>query len=404
SALLDEMKIAYPSAGDANSIEEALDVAARIGYPLLVRPSYVLGGRGMVIAYDEEYLVKYVERAAKVSPDHPLYLDAFLENATEVDVDALCDGKDVYIGAILEHIEEAGIHSGDSACCTPPFSLSESVLETIRKATIDLALAVNTRGLLNIQYAIKGTRLFVIEVNPRASRTVPFVSKSSGVPLAKAAAKIMAGATLKDLGLKPTEIVSDIYDIPKYYSVKEAVMPFGRFPGSSIVLGPEMKSTGEVMGVSKDFPSAYAKTQLSVSNTIQSAGKAFISVCDSEKRNISSVALSLTKLGFRLVATIGTARTLLANGLDVEIVRRSQEESPNILDMMQNDEIDLVVNIPFGQGTRGDAYKMRSAAVNYGIPYVTTLSAASVLAQALQSVRQDKLFPIALQDLFQMEL
>ncbi len=398
SALLDEMQIAYPAAGTANSYEEALEVAQSVGYPLLVRPSYVLGGRGMVIAYDSHYLQKYMGEAARVSPDHPVYLDAFLESATECDVDALCDGKDVYIGAILEHIEEAGIHSGDSACCTPPFSLSDSILDTIKDYTRSLALAVQTKGLVNIQYAVKDGKVYVIEVNPRASRTVPFVSKATGVPLAKCAARIMAGESIESLQLE------EHLDSMEHFAVKEAVMPFGRFPGADVVLGPEMKSTGEVMGIAHDFPAAFAKTQLAIDYSMPDAGKVFVSICDKEKRNMLPVVKALSELGFEIVSTGGTARMLQANGFSVQKVRKMKEQRPNIGDMMANGEIKLVINIPFGQGSRGDAFLLRSSAVRHGTCYVTTTAAASALAQAIDAKRCGRLCPVALQDLKQKDI
>ena len=398
SALLDELGIAYPAAGVANSTEEALEVAQKIGYPLLVRPSYVLGGRGMVIAYDAQYLQKHLREAARVTPDHPVYLDSFLESATECDVDALCDGEDVYIGAILEHIEEAGIHSGDSACCTPPFSFSDKIIATLTDYTRRLALAVGTRGLVNIQYGVKDGKVYVIEVNPRASRTVPFVSKATGVPLAKCAARIMAGESIASLGLP-----EDNGGIG-HFACKEAVMPFGRFPGADTILGPEMKSTGEVMGIGGDFPSAYAKTQLAIDYSLPKSGKVFISVCDREKRNIVPIAHALQDLGFQIVSTGGTGRLLKANGLKVEITRKMQEQRPNIGDLIANGEIDLLINIPFGQETRGDSYHLRSAAVRYGICYVTTLAGASAMAQAISAVQEGRLEPVALQDLPQKDM
>ena len=398
SALLDELDIAYPAAGVANSTEEALEVAQKIGYPLLVRPSYVLGGRGMVIAYDAQYLQKHLREAARVTPDHPVYLDSFLESATECDVDALCDGEDVYIGAILEHIEEAGIHSGDSACCTPPFSFSDKIIATLTDYTRRLALAVGTRGLVNIQYGVKDGKVYVIEVNPRASRTVPFVSKATGVPLAKCAARIMAGESIASLGLP-----EDNGGIG-HFACKEAVMPFGRFPGADTILGPEMKSTGEVMGIGGDFPSAYAKTQLAIDYSLPKSGKVFISVCDREKRNIVPIAHALQDLGFQIVSTGGTGRLLKANGLKVEITRKMQEQRPNIGDLIANGEIDLLINIPFGQETRGDSYHLRSAAVRYGICYVTTLAGANAMAQAISAVQEGRLEPVALQDLPQKDM
>ena len=316
SALLDRLGVMYPPAGMATSFEEAEAVAARIGYPLLVRPSYVLGGRGMTIAYDAEHLREYMAEATRVSPDHPIYLDRFLEGAYESDVDALCDGEEVYIGGILEHIEEAGIHSGDSATCIPPFSFSDSLMARLRETTRKIALALGVRGLVNVQYAIKGETIYVIEANPRASRTVPFISKATGVPLARCAARIMAGASIAELGLPSDERRLD------YFCMKEAVMPWGRFPGAEVVLGPEMKSTGEVMGIAKSYPEAYAKTQLAIDYELPTPenGRVFISVCDRDKRHILSLARILRHLGFELLSTEGTARVLRGGNVPCEVV------------------------------------------------------------------------------------
>lgn len=403
AALLDEMGISYPAAGSAESTEEATKVAAQLGFPLLVRPSYVLGGRGMEIAYDNQHLEQYMQVATRVSPDHPVYLDSFLEGAIEVDVDALCDGNEVYIGGILEHIEEAGIHSGDSSCCLPPFTLSEALIEKVRECTTRLALAVGVRGLVNIQYAIKDSVLYVIEVNPRASRTVPFTSKASGVPLAKAAALIMAGASIAALKLPPDTRTLD------HYAVKEAVMPFGRFPGANFVLGPEMKSTGEVMGIGSSFPIAFAKAALSIDYSLPTEGTAFISVCDRDKRDVINIATYLHHLGFELVSTAGTARTLEAAGIPVRRVRRVQEARPNIGDEIANGQISLMINTPFGQETRSDGFALRSAAVRHGICYATTLAGANAVTRAIDVAQRSKLgsadlAPIALQDLEQWSI
>ncbi|MDR3315274.1 MAG: carbamoyl-phosphate synthase large subunit [Coriobacteriales bacterium] len=402
AALLDELGIDYPAASTAESLDEALVVADKLGFPLLVRPSYVLGGRGMVIAYNNQYLEKYMLEATKVSPDHPVYLDHFLEGAIEVDVDALCDGQEVYIGGLLEHIEEAGIHSGDSSCCTPPFTLSTTIIATIRDYTTRLALAVGVRGLVNIQYAVKDTTVYVIEVNPRASRTVPFTSKATGVPLAKAAAHIMAGERIASLGLPADDRTLD------HYSVKEAVMPFGRFPGADIVLGPEMKSTGEVMGIGKSFPIAYAKAALSIDYSLPTSGTAFVSVCDRDKREIVSVANSLHHLGFDLVSTAGTAHALEAAGIPVRRVRKVQEQRPHIGDDIANGKIALIINTPYGQETRSDGFFLRTAAVRYGICYATTMAGANAMTRAIEVAQRDEknkqeLAPIALQDLEQWD-
>lgn len=392
SAILDELGILYPAAGTAFSVDEAVAVARRIGFPLLVRPSYVLGGRGMVIAYDETYLAKYMGEAAKITPDHPVLLDRFLEGAVEVDVDAVCDGTDVYIGGVMEHIEEAGIHSGDSACCIPPYSLATSIIEQIRASAKALALRLGVVGLMNVQFAVKDETVYVLEVNPRASRTVPFVSKATGVPLAKVAAKVMAGHKLADMDL-PTD--NREFD---RYCVKEAVMPFGRFPGSDSVLGPEMKSTGEVMGSARDFPSAFAKSQLSIDYSLPKGGTAFISVCDRDKRAIIPLAKHLQLLGFNIISTGGTAKTISAAGIPCRVVLKKHEGRPNIVDEITNGQVDLVINTPFGQETRSDGYHLRAAAIRHGITNVTTIPAASAIVQAIEANNAGKLDVCALQD------
>ncbi len=397
AAILDELHITYPAAGMASSFEEACQVADRIGFPLLVRPSYVLGGRGMVIAYDAHYLERYMSEAARITPDHPVYLDRFLEGAIECDVDALCDGETVYVGGILEHIEEAGVHSGDSACCIPPFTLSESQMTRLRTITRELALRLGVVGLINIQFAIKDAVIYVIEANPRASRTVPFVSKATGVPLAKLAARIMAGQYIADFNLPSDERRQ------QHYCVKEAVMPFGRFPGASVVLGPEMKSTGEVMGIAHNFPSAYAKTQCAASMELPVSGTCFVSVCDRDKRAIVPLVRDLHRLGFAIVATKGTAQTLEAANIPTTTVRRMGEEAPNIGTMIMNGEIDLMINTPFGQETRSDGYHLRTMAVRQNLCYVTTLAGAQAFVSAIETIRESELPVIALQDLDQYE-
>ncbi|MDO8848514.1 MAG: carbamoyl-phosphate synthase large subunit [Coriobacteriia bacterium] len=392
SEVLDRLGIAYPAAGTARTLEEAVEVAARIGYPLLVRPSYVLGGRGMVIAYNEEYLLRYVQKATEVSPDHPVLLDRFLEGAIEVDVDAVCDGETVYIGGVMEHIEEAGIHSGDSACCIPPFSLGEETVERITEHARALALELGVRGLMNVQFAVKDEAVYVLEVNPRASRTVPFVSKATGVQLAKVAARVMAGEKLAEMALP-----AEGRELGRY-CVKEAVMPFGRFPGTDSVLGPEMKSTGEVMGVAHDFPSAYGKSQLAIDYSLPREGAAFISVCDRDKRAMVPVARQLHALGFRIMSTKGTARLLQASGIPVESVRKVHEGRPNVVDSIVNGEVQLVINTPFGRETRSDGYHIRTAAVQHGVSNITTLAAAQASAAAIEAIIRGNLDVIALQD------
>jgi len=392
AAILDELGILYPEAGTATSFAEALEVAKRIGYPLLVRPSYVLGGRGMVLAYDEFYLEKYMAEATSISPDHPVLLDRFLEGAIEVDVDAVCDGETVYVGGVMEHIEEAGIHSGDSACCIPPFTLSEDVVGRIREHTRALGLRLGVHGLLNIQFAVKDATIYVLEVNPRASRTVPFVSKASGVPLAKVAARVMAGEKLEDMGLPAEDREA------RRFCVKEAVMPFGRFPGADSVLGPEMKSTGEVMGVASDFPAAYAKSQLAIDYSLPTTGTAFVSVCDRDKRSAVAVAKHLHMLGFSILSTRGSARAFRAAGIPVAEILKKHEGRPNIIDAIANGEVQLVINTPFGQETRSDGYHIRAAAIRHGITNITTLAAAQAIVGAIEAVIEDRLGVIALQD------
>ena len=400
SALLDRLGVMYPPAGMATSFEEAEAVAARIGYPLLVRPSYVLGGRGMMIAYNAEHLREYMAEATRVSPDHPIYLDRFLEGAYESDVDALCDGEEVYIGGILEHIEEAGIHSGDSATCIPPFSFSDSLMARLRETTRKIALALGVRGLVNVQYAIKGETVYVIEANPRASRTVPFISKATGVPLARCAARIMAGANIAELGLPSDERRLD------YFCMKEAVMPWGRFPGAEVILGPEMKSTGEVMGIAKSYPEAYAKTQLAIDYELPTPenGRVFISVCDRDKRHILGLARILRHLGFELLSTEGTARVLRGGNVPCEVVGKisasDDTDEPGILDMIADGQIAFIINTPYGPGSRGDGYRLRTEAVRRGVTCVTALAAANAYVSALEARSfGDSLDVVALQDL-----
>ena len=402
AAMMDDMGIDYPPSATAASVDEAFEVAARLGFPLLVRPSYVLGGRGMVIAYNQQYLSDYITEAARITPDHPVYLDHFLESAIEVDVDAICDGERVYIGGILEHIEEAGIHSGDSSCCTPPFSLSDAIIANISDITRRLALSVGVRGLVNIQFAIKDTQVFVIEVNPRASRTVPFTAKASGVPLAKCAAMIMAGATLDGLGL-PLET-----RMPKYYNVKEAVMPFGRFPGADIILGPEMKSTGEVMGIGQTYPIAYAKAALSIDYSLPTEGVVFVTVNDKDKRAVLSLAQNLAHLEFKIISTEGTAKVLQAAGIPVTPVNKIQEAHPNIADEIAEGRVQLMINTPLGQSTRGSSFRLRTFAVRHGLCYATTIAGANAMVGAIQVAQRDakgsgELKPIALQDIEQWQ-
>ena len=406
AALLDRLDITYPPAEMASTYEEACAVAADIGYPLLVRPSFVLGGRGMGIVFHADQLRAFMDEATRVTPDHPVYLDKFLDDAVELDVDLLADGESVFIGGILEHVEMAGIHSGDSATCLPPFTLSAAVRAEVRRISVALARELHVVGLMNIQFAVKDGRVYVIEANPRASRTVPFVSKATGVPLAKAAARIMAGERLSALGLPPDT------RCPANFAVKEAVMPFGRFPGSDVVLGPEMKSTGEVMGIAKSFPEAYLKTQIAVGYELPRGDEhplAFVSVCDDDKRAIGGVALALHRLGFRLAATPGTAAVLRALGLACTEVRPVSDagrakwgsangDAPRITDLIGAGQVKLIINTPSGEGTHSDGYVLRTAAVAHGLTYVTTLQAAQAFVIGLEAVRDAVPEVVALQD------
>ena len=393
--VMDELNSTYPAAGDATTFEEACKVAERLGFPLLVRPSFVLGGRGMGIVYNRDQLRTYMAEATKISPDYPVYLDRFLEDAVELDLDCLCDGTDVYVGGILEHIEMDGIHSGDSACCIPPFTLSASIQAQLRDIARRLALRLGVCGLLNIQFAIKDQIIYVIEANPRASRTVPFVSKATGVPLAKIASRLMAGEKLADLNMPADRD----YD---HFSAKEAVMPFGRFPGADAVLGPEMKSTGEVMGIARNFPAAYLKTQLAVGYEQPKGGTAFISVCDNDKRAIGSIAHDVARQGFKLCATSGTARTLRAIGLECEEVCRVSDRGDsrrNVIDLINEGVINLIINTPSGDETQSDGFVLRTAAVQHGLTYVTTLAAAQAMTVGMEVAADQGLDIVALQDL-----
>ena len=397
SRLLDHLGIAYPPSSVAATPEEAQAVARGIGYPLLVRPSYVLGGRGMAIVYGADELASYMAEAARVTPDHPVYLDAFLEEAVELDVDALSDGTDVYVGAVLEHIEECGIHSGDSACCYPPFSLSDAMVAQVRETTRRLALACDIHGLLNVQYAVHDEHLYVIELNPRASRTVPFSSKASGVPLARLAARVMAGERIADMDLPSEERELG------YFAVKEAVMPWARFPGSDSTLGPEMRSTGEVMGVGATFPEAYAKTRQAIDYEMPAEGTVFISVRDADKRAIVPVAFSLHQMGYEILATRGTAKTLRASGIPCGVTKRVAEGHPNVVDVLAEGGVSFIINTPHGHDSRGDGTVLRAEAVRRGITNVTTISAATALLQSLAFLRSGKGLPVhALQDLEEM--
>ncbi len=375
--MLDKLKLRQPPNGTARNFEEAKNVAGRIGYPVLVRPSYVLGGRAMEIVYDEDTLERFILEASRVSGEHPILIDKFLEDAVEVDVDMIADGETFVIGGIMEHIEEAGIHSGDSAMVLPPYSLSEEMINKIRQATIAMARELKVVGLMNVQYAIRDNKLYCLEVNPRASRTIPFVSKAIGVPLAKLAARVMAGAKLKDIGFTQERI-------PEYSSVKESVFPFNRFPGVDIMLGPEMKSTGEVMGIDDDLGRAYMKSQLAAGQNLPLSGTVFISVRDKEKRGIVFLVKRLIDLGFNIIATKGTANVLKKNGIKADVVNKVYEDRPNILDYIKDGKIHLIINTPSGRIPREDEVKIRSNAIMHGLPCITTVSAAQASVNAIE--------------------
>ncbi len=378
-----------PAHGMASSADEATAIAERIGYPVLVRPSYVLGGRGMEIVYDEESLTAYIERATHVTPDSPVLVDRFLEDTIELDVDALYDGSELYLGGVMEHIEEAGIHSGDSACALPPISVGRGDVARLREATRGIAAGVGVRGLLNVQFALSGDTLYVLEANPRASRTVPFTSKATAVPLAKAAARVMLGATIADLraeGLLPA--AGDGGDLPPEapIAVKEAVLPFNRFHGVDTLLGPEMKSTGEVMGIDTEFGTAFAKSQAAAYGSLPTKGRVFVSVANRDKRSMVFPVKRLADLGFAVSATAGTAEVLRRNGVAVTEVGKYSEGGPSVVEAILAGEVDLVVNTPSGAGPRADGYEIRTAAVMRGVPSVTTVQGLAAAVQGIESL------------------
>ena len=398
--LLDDLRIPQPRNGTALVPEEAVRVAEQIGLPVLVRPSYVLGGRAMVIAYDLQTVEEYVARAALMGSARPVLIDQFLEEATEVDVDALADGENVVIAGIMEHIEEAGVHSGDSSCVLPPVSIPPSALACIRDYTNRLARALGVIGLMNVQYAIQRDTVYVLEVNPRASRTVPYVSKATGVPLAKVAARLMTGRKLSSMNLPVIEVdgVAEL-SVRDYHAVKSPVFPFSKFRGVDTILGPEMRSTGEVMGVARSFGEAFAKAQLAAGQKLPSKGTIFVSVNDHDKRHVSSLARDLSHLGFTLLATRGTAAALAAAGIPAESVYKANEGRPNIIDLVKTGRVDLIINTPLGRESFYDEKAIRRAAVRYRVPCITTLSAALAAARGIRALVDHSFGVNALQDL-----
>jgi carbamoyl-phosphate synthase large subunit len=408
--LLEDLDVPQAPGVMATSIEEASEGARRIGYPVLLRPSYVLGGRAMVIAYDEESVVRYMKEAVEYSHDRPVLIDHFLENAIEVDVDALSDGEDVVIGGIMQHIEEAGIHSGDSSCVLPAVDIPQALLDRMREYTFKLARALKVIGLMNIQFAIPrgdggsgengadGGKVYVLEVNPRASRTVPYVSKATGVPLAKIAARLMTGRKLREFLPENIARRADL-DTGNYYYVKSPVFPWNKFPGVDTVLGPEMKSTGEVMGVADNFGAAFAKAQLGAGQKLPTQGTVFLSVTDHDKRHVVFVARKFSDMGFKLVATAGTADVIEAAGMNVERVYKVKEGRPNVVDFIKGQRIQLIVNTPTGLEPWFDEKAIRRAAVTARIPTITTLAAARAAAEGIAALQRGEINVKALQHL-----
>ncbi len=383
-ALLHKLNLKQPHSDTVMSTGEATESAKLIGYPVMVRPSYVLGGRAMEIVYDEDSLWDYMERAVRVSPEHPVLIDKYLEDAVEVDVDAISDGKRVIIGGVMQHIEEAGIHSGDSACSLPPYSLKKPIIGEIKSQARALAKELNVVGLMNVQFAVKGGEIYILEVNPRASRTIPYVSKATGIPLAKVAAKVLAGKTLEEIGIMKDKEITHV-------AVKESVFPFDRFSGVDTILGPEMKSTGEVMGIDSDFGIAYAKAQSSSYNRIPLNGKIFISVRDKDKPDTVELVKSLQKNGFSVVATKGTANYLKTNGLSVETINKVTEGRPHSVDLIKNNEISFIINTVHGTQAKKDSQSIRTTALEYNVPYTTTVSGAKAVVTAIEMLKSKKL-------------
>jgi carbamoyl-phosphate synthase large subunit len=382
--LLSRLDLLQPDNGNARSFTEAREVAASIGYPVLIRPSYVLGGRAMRIVFDDGELEEYMTHAVDVSPEHPVLIDKFLEGAIEIDVDAVCDGEEVFIGGVMEHIEEAGVHSGDSACSLPPYSIKEEIIEKIKSQTQALALELKVLGIINIQFAVKDDVVYVLEVNPRGSRTIPFVSKAIGIPLAKIASKVIAGCKLKELNIDDKRQI-------KHIAVKEAVFPFVRFHGTDTILGPEMKSTGEVMGVDVDFGKAFAKAQMAIEGGLPLSGTVFISVRDKDKPSIVNIAHKLHNSGFKIFATGGTAKAIAEKGTPVTTVLKEYEGRPNIIDHLKNDEIHLVINTAEGKISQEESFNIRRYAIVSGIPYFTTIQGAIAAESAIKAMLNGEL-------------
>ncbi len=395
--LLGDLGIPAPAHGEARTLAEARAVAARIGYPLVVRPSYVLGGRAMEIVYDGDELERFVATAAEASPDHPVLLDRFLEGAIEIDVDAVCDGTDVFVGAVMEHIEEAGVHSGDSSCQIPPATLSDEELDEVERITRAIARRLGVRGLINLQLGVKDERIWVLEANPRASRTVPFVSKATGVPLAKVATLVLIGRTLEELtleGLVPAD--PGHYRHLPFTAVKAAVLPFRRFPGVDTVLGPEMKSTGEVMGIDVDPGWALAKALVASGSALPRDGSVFVSVANRDKRAILLPARRLHQMGFDLLATKGTAGVLERAGIPVRRVAKVSEGGESVVDLIRAGVIAMIVNTPFGRAPRSDGYHIRTAAAQMGVPCITTLPGVMAALRGIEAIGEEAAGPRSL--------
>jgi carbamoyl-phosphate synthase large subunit len=390
--LIQDLEVPCPPWGTASTVDEALAITAKVGYPVLVRPSYVLGGRAMEICYSDDALREYMSKAVFVSPDHPVLIDRFLEDAFEFDVDAVCDGTDVFIGGVMQHIEEAGIHSGDSSCVLPPYQITAPQLHTLMTYTRKLALALNVVGLVNVQYAMQDGVVYVLEVNPRASRTVPFVSKATGVPLAKIAAKLMVGRKLRDLGVKG-------FTWAKNVSVKEAVFPFNKFPQARHFLGPEMRSTGEVMGISNSFGESFAKASVAAGMTLPKNGTVFFSLNDNDKRErAANIARSFVRLGFNILATEGTSKFLADNGIANRPVLKASDRTLNVVDIIRNGWVQLIVLTPLGFISREDEHAIGRTAMEYKVPFITTLAAAASASKSITEIRNNQLSVMSIQE------